>query len=206
MKLFLFDFDGVLVDSLDVYEKTVTDCLKIINQPLPRGREEFLELFEGNFYESLVKRGVDLDKFIVSSVNILAGVDYSEMKPFDAMRPVLDELKKNHPLVVISSNDTPTIQEALRLYNFSGIFQEILGSDFMFSKKEKILYAAKKYSAAPNDIYYIGDTTGDIKEGKQAGIKTVGVTWGWHSKEKMAAVKPDYLFDTPQELLQLNKG
>ena len=204
MKLFLFDFDGVLVDSLDVYEKTVTDCLQKINQPLMRGREEFLELFEGNFYESLAKRGVDLDKFMESSVNILAGVDYSKMKPFGAMLPVLEDLKINHQLIVISSNDSPTIQEALRLYNFNGIFKEILGADFMFSKKEKILYAAKKYSAAPNDIYYIGDTTGDIKEGKQAGIKTVGVTWGWHSKEKMAAAKPDYLFDTPQELLQLN--
>jgi phosphoglycolate phosphatase len=203
MKLFLFDFDGVLVDSLDVYEKTVTDCLRKINQPLTRGREEFLELFEGNFYESLVKRGVDLDKFMESSVNILAEVDYNKMKPFGAMRPVLDELKKNHPLIVISSNDSPTIQEALRLYNFNGIFQEILGSDFMFSKKEKILYAEKKYQTTLQDIYYIGDTTGDIKEGKQAGIKTVGVTWGWHSKEKMAAAKPDYLFDTPQELLQL---
>jgi phosphoglycolate phosphatase len=140
MKLFLFDFDGVLVDSLDVYEKTVTDCLQ----------------------------------------------------------------KINHPLIVISSNDSPTIQEALRLYNFNGIFQEILGSDFMFSKKEKILYAAKKYQTTLQDIYYIGDTTGDIKEGKQARIKTVGITWGWHSREKMAAAKPDYLFDTPQELLQLN--
>ena len=203
MKLFLFDFDGVLVDSLDVYEKTVTDCLQKINQPLTRGREEFLELFEGNFYESLVKRGVDLDKFMESSVNILAEVDYNKMKPFGAMRPVLDELKKNHPLIVISSNDSPTIQEALRLYNFNGIFQEILGSDFMFSKKEKILYAAKKYQTTLQDIYYIGDTTGDIKEGKQARIKTVGITWGWHSREKMAAAKPDYLFDTPQELLQL---
>jgi phosphoglycolate phosphatase len=74
----------------------------------------------------------------------------------------------------------------------------------MFSKKEKILYAAKKYNVALQDIYYIGDTTGDIKEGKQAGVKTVGVTWGWHSKEKMAAAKPDYLFDSSQELLQLN--
>ena len=203
MKLFLFDFDGVLVDSLDVYEKTVTDCLQKINQPLTRGREEFLELFEGNFYESLVKRGVDLDKFMESSVNILAEVDYNKMKPFGAMRPVLDELKKNHPLIVISSNDSPTIQEALLLYNFNGIFQEILGSDFMFSKKEKILYAAKKYQTTLQDIYYIGDTTGDIKEGKQARIKTVGITWGWHSREKMAAAKPDYLFDTPQELLQL---
>jgi phosphoglycolate phosphatase len=204
MKLFLFDFDGVVVDSLEIYEKTVTDCLQKINQPLTRGREEFLELFEDNFYESLEKRGVDLDEFMESSVDILAQVDYSKMKPFGAILPVLNELKNNHPLIVISSNDTPTIQEALRLYNFNGIFQEILGSDFMFSKKEKMLYAAKKYSAAPNDIYYIGDTTGDIKEGKQAGVKTVGVTWGWHSKEKMAATKPDYLFDTPQELLQLN--
>ena len=41
----------------------------------------------------------------------------------------------------------------------------------MFSKKEKILYAAKKYHVALDDIYYIGDTTGDIKEGKQAGVK-----------------------------------
>lgn len=205
MKLLLFDFDGVLVDSLDVYEKTVTDCLAKINQPLTRGREEFLELFEENFYESLVQKGVELKKFMEASVNILARVDYSEMKPFGAMLPVLNELKINHPLIVISSNDTPTIQEALRLYNFNGIFQEILGSDFMLSKKEKILYATKKYQVAPQDIYYIGDTTGDIKEGREAGVKTVGVTWGWHSKEKMAAAKPDYLFDTPQELLQLNK-
>jgi len=204
MKLFLFDFDGVIVDSLEIYEKTVTDCLKKINQPLTRGREEFLELFEGNFYESLVERGIDLDKFMKASVNILAGVDYSKMKPFGAMRPVLDELKKNHPLIVISSNDSPTIQEALRLYNFNGIFQDILGSDFMFSKKEKILYASKKYNVALEDIYYIGDTTGDIKEGKQAGVKTVGVTWGWHSKEKMAEAQPDYLFDNPQQLLTLN--
>lgn len=203
MKLLLFDFDGVLVDSLAVYEKTVTDCLAQINQPLKRGREEFLELFEGNFYERLVEKGIDLKKFMKASVDILAQVNYNEMKPFTAMLPVLTALKNDHVLIVISSNDTPTIAEALRLYNFNGIFREILGSDFMLSKKDKILYAAKKYSTALTDIYYIGDTSGDILEGKQAGIKTVGVTWGWHSKEKMAQAGPDYLLETPQDLLQL---
>jgi phosphoglycolate phosphatase len=204
MKLLLFDFDGVLVDSIDVYEKTVTDCLKQIGQPLTRGREEFLELFEGNFYESLKQQGVNMDKFVAASVDILSKVNYTEMKPFDAIRPVLRELAKNHPMIVISSNDTPTISEALRLYDFEGIFQEILGSDFMLSKKDKILYAAKKYNATISDIYYIGDTTGDMKEGKQAGITTVGVTWGWHSKELMATSQPDYLFDKPEDLLKLN--
>ena len=204
MKFLLFDFDGVLVDSLDVYEKTVTDCLKVINQPLTRGREEFLELFEGNFYESLVQKGVDLGKFVATSVDILSKVNYAEMKPFDAIRPVLRELAKNHSMIVISSNDTPTITEALRLYDFNGIFSEVLGSDFMLSKKDKILHVIEKYNATLQDIYYIGDTTGDIKEGKQAGVKTVGVTWGWHSKEKMAASQPDYLFDQPEDLLKLN--
>jgi len=204
MNLLLFDFDGVLVDSLDVYEKTVTDCLKQIGQPLTRGRAEFLELFDGNFYESLVQHGINMDKFISASADILAKVDYAAMKPFDAIRPVLRELKKKHPMIVISSNDTPTIAEALRLYDFNGIFSDVLGSDFMFSKKDKILHVIKKYDVTLQDIYYIGDTTGDIKEGKQAGVKTVGVTWGWHSKEKMAASQPDYLFDKPEDLLQLN--
>lgn len=205
MKLFLFDFDGVLVDSLDVYEKTVTDCLKKINQPLTRGREEFLELFEGNFYESLVKKGVDLNAFIKASVDILAQVNFKEIKPIAAIVPVVKELHKNHCLIVVSSNDSASIKEALKLFHYDGYFREILGSDFMFSKKEKIIYATKKYQVVPRDIYYVGDTTGDIKEGKQAGVKTVGVTWGWHSREKMALAKPAYLFDNPQELLQLNE-
>jgi len=204
MKLLLFDFDGVLVDSLDVYEKTVTDCLKKIGQPLTRGREQFLELFEGNFYESLKQQGVDMKKFSDASEDILAKVNYADMKPFDAIRPVLRELTKNHPLIVISSNDSPTIKEALRLYDFDGIFDDILGCDFMLSKKDKILHVIRKYSVTLQDIYYIGDTTGDIKEGKQAGVKTVGVTWGWHSKELMATSQPDYLFDKPEDLLKLN--
>jgi phosphoglycolate phosphatase len=202
--LFLFDFDGVLVDSLDVYEKTVTDCLKEINQPLIRDREEFLELFEDNFYESLKNKGVDLDVFMKTAEDILAQVKIKDMKPFPAMAPVIEELHKNHCLIVVSSNDYASIKEALEFLHYDGYFKEILGSDFMFSKKDKILYAAKKYNVALEDIYYIGDTTGDIKEGKQAGIKTVGVIWGWHSKEKMTAAGPDYLFDNPRELLKLN--
>src|SRR4030066_573969 len=113
MKLFLFDFDGVLVDSLDVYEKTVTDCLIKINQPLTRGREEFLELFEGNFYESLVQKGVDLEAFMKASIDILAQVKIKDIKPIEGVVPIVDEMHKNHCLIVISSNESSSIKEAL---------------------------------------------------------------------------------------------
>jgi phosphoglycolate phosphatase len=205
MKLFLFDFDGVLMESLDVYEKTVTLCLEKISKPLTRGREEFLELFEGNFYESLTKRGVDLQEFMAASGDLLAKINYNEIKPVLAMEPVLQEMKKKNILLLISSNDSPTIKEVLSRAYFDNFFQEILGSDFMLSKKDKILYAVNKFRIASADIYYIGDTTGDIMEGKLAGVRTVGVTWGWHSKERMFQAKPDYLFDRPLDLLQLNQ-
>ncbi|HOO35009.1 MAG TPA: HAD family hydrolase [Smithella sp.] len=204
MKLFLFDFDGVLVDSLDVYEKTVKDNLQKIKQPVVQSREEFLELFEDNFYTSLKNKGIDLNVFMKAAEDILAQVRITDMKPFPDVAPVIEALHKNHCLIVVSSNDYASIKEALDLFHFNDYFRDILGSDFMFSKKEKILYAAEKYHVKPNKIYYIGDTTGDIKEGKQAGVKTVGVTWGWHSRERMAAAEPDYLFDTPGELLQLS--
>lgn len=204
MKLFLFDFDGVLVDSLAVYEKTVKDNLQKIHQPIVQTREEFLELFEDNFYESLKNKGIDLDVFMKAAEDILAQVTIKDMKPFPDVAEVIEELHKKHCLIVVSSNDYASIKEALDYFSYDDYFNDILGSDFMFSKKEKILYAAQKYNVPLQDIYYIGDTTGDIKEGKQAGIKTVGVTWGWHSKEKMAAARPDYLYDKPQELLQLN--
>jgi phosphoglycolate phosphatase len=113
-------------------------------------------------------------------------------------------MSKNNILLVISSNDSGTIKEVLERYHFNEYFQGVLGSDFMLSKKDKMLYAVNKYRIAPEDIYYIGDTTGDIAEGKLAGVRTVGVTWGWHNKEKMAQAGPDYLFDRPLDLLQLN--
>ncbi len=205
MKLFLFDFDGVLVESLDIYEKAVSLSLAKMNKPLTRGREDFLELFDGNFYESLTKRGVDLKEFMEVSSGLLEQVDYTEMQPVTAIIDVVEELQKNNILLVISSNYSQTISAALEQFKFNGYFQEVLGSDFLLSKKDKVLYAIKKYQIDPEDIYYIGDTTGDIQEGRAAGVKTVGVTWGWHSKERMAAAQPDYLVNKPQELLQLSQ-
>jgi phosphoglycolate phosphatase len=204
MKLFLFDFDGVLVKSLDIYVKAVCISLGKMKQPLTCSREEFLSMFEGNFYESLMKKGVDLKEFMEISSGVLAQVDYKEMQPVVAMIDVVEQLQRNNILLVISSNHSQTISAALDKFKFNGYFREVLGSDFLFSKKEKILYAVGKYQVNPEDIYYIGDTAGDIVEGKAASVKTVGVTWGWHSKEKMAAAKPDYLFDQPEDLLRLN--
>ncbi len=49
--LLLFDFDGVLVDSLALYSEAVRLILEKIGTPIVKNREDYLSLFVGNFYE-----------------------------------------------------------------------------------------------------------------------------------------------------------
>lgn len=202
-KLFLFDFDGVLVDSLEVYERRVKLCLEKIGSPLIRTREDFLVLFEDNFYAGIVKNGVDLAEFINASKSIPTKDDYDRMTPFAPILPVLQELKRNNTLTVISSNISQVIHAILSRYGFNGCFRDVLGADYGFSKEEKILHAMNSFQIEKERTYYVGDTLGDIKEARLAGVKTVAVTWGWHNKERLETACPDYLIESPHDLLKI---
>ncbi|MDO8723575.1 MAG: HAD family hydrolase [Syntrophales bacterium] len=202
-KLFLFDFDGVLMDSLEIYERAVTLCLEKIGKPIVKNRADFLNLFDENFYEAIVARGIDLEEYMEASKEIVARINYDEMTPFYDLAPVLDKLAKDHTLAVISSNDSQAINAVMSRHKYNGYFEEVFGSDFMFSKREKIIHAMDRFRQERDSTFYIGDTAGDIKEGRMAGVRTVAVTWGWHSREKLEAAAPDYLIDTPEELLQI---
>lgn len=202
-KLFLFDFDGVVVDSLELYEKSVNLCLKKIGKPVTKDRADFLSLFEENFYDAIREKGVDVTEFTKMSASIAPTLNYDEVSPFYDLAPVLEKLKNNNMLVIISSNSNYAINLILSKYNFDRYFQDILGYEFMFSKSEKIIHTMEALSIGNNRTYYIGDTAGDIKEAKKAKVKTVAVTWGWHSKEKLESTEPDYIIDTPGELLEI---
>ncbi len=202
--LFLFDFDGVLVDSLDLYSVAVMECLERIGTPIVKSREEYLELIEGNFYESMAARGVDLAAFSQAAREVLPGIDYDAMKPFPGLIPVLEALQKDHILMVVSSNGYRTIRAMIDRHGFSPYFEEILGSDFRFSKKEKIDHALTKYGIPRERVFYIGDTAGDVLEARAAGVRTVAVTWGWHDRKRLEAVNPDFLVDTPAGLLAVD--
>lgn len=202
-KLLLFDFDGVLADSLELYAEAVTRCLERIGTPIVQTREDYLALFDGNFYESMAAKGVDLAAFAEAGKDIFPGIDRGAMKPFAGLTPVLDALQQEHLLAVVSSNGFRMISSMLAQFGFDGFFREILGSDFLLSKKDKIAHAIAKYGIDREHTFYIGDTAGDILEARGAGVQSVAVTWGWHSRERLVAVRPDFLVDRPEELLRV---
>jgi len=158
-------------------------------------------LFDDNFYSAIVRKGVDLDAFMLAAGPILARVNYAGMNPVQGLLPVITAMSRSHFLAIISSGGEKTIRNQLARFGFDGCFKTILGSDFMLSKIDKINHAVAAFKADKDQTCYICDTTGDVREAKTAGIRTVAVTWGWHSRERLAAARPDYLVDEPEELL-----
>ena len=51
----------------------------------------------------------------------------------------------------------------------------------------------------------IGDTRSDIRHGKAAGVRTVSVTWGYQKRHTLEQEKPDFVVDSPDELLHVLK-
>ncbi len=199
--ILIFDFDGVIADSLDIFmKKVITACKKYGSNQI-NTKEDFLNLFENNLYESLVKQGIHEDKIPNMIEELKIGTkEQNKIKLFDGIKEALLQLSKNHRIFIITSNVTPVVEEFLKS---KGIicFEEVIGADKDTSKVNKINSIKSKFKGA--NYFYIGDTLGDVIEGRKAGIKTIAVTWGWHDENRLKIGKPDYIVSNPKELINL---
>ena len=59
---------------------------------------------------------------------------------------------------------------------------------------------------APEDVAYVGDSNVDMLTGLNAGVRTIGVTWGFRDRAELEAFHPFAVVDTVQELQDLLIG
>ena len=65
------------------------------------------------------------------------------------------------------------------------------------------LGAARALSAKPEECLYFGDSGTDMKTGKAASMRTIGVLWGYRDAEELLRDGADELIASPQEALSL---
>ena len=198
----IFDYDGVLVDSLDIFMDQFLHACKLEGWNQIHSKESFLSLFNGNMYENMMKLGMSKQDILQVVTRVKKGLLTFEktMKFFPQMKETLEALSKENVLLISTSNDTTVVMRFLALQNLS-CFKEVYGSDKHHSKVEKISMIKKKYP--DGSYYYVGDTLGDIEEGKKADINTIAVTWGWHDEKDLKNKNPDYIIHKPTDLLTI---
>ncbi|MBI2630698.1 HAD family hydrolase [Candidatus Nomurabacteria bacterium] len=195
MKLVIFDFDGVLANTIELSYTIHT--AKNPNMTL----EHFKEYSNGNFYENYNKavkegRHIPADDFYG---------DYKKGLDILTIDKILHDsilfLSKKYKLVIISSTNSSFINDFLANENLSGYFADILGADVHTSKALKIKTVLEKYKLDPSNCVFVTDTLGDIKEARECSVQSIAVTWGLHDKSILEKGNPVKIIDNPQDLV-----
>ena len=197
-KLIMFDFDGVIVDSLDHQCRAFVETLRAEGFADLATAERFLEFTESNWFEALA--AADVPPSVVSEVeNAFSAAPSPGL--FPEMATVVERLAAAHRVIVITSSRTDVVERVLAEHSVRGV-AEVIGGDQDESKTRKIDNTRRRFGRALA-AWYVGDTVGDILEARRAGVGTVGVAWGWHGVERLRRANPDHMAHAPSDLLDL---
>jgi len=196
MKLVIFDFDGVLVNTTELIFKILKDENGNLTLDL------FKDFSNGNIHNTIGDA--------IKNNNFSKPDDYHELYDdglstiniHDILRDTILKLKDNYKLSIISSSWGDIISSFLKKENLTNYFDDILGFDIHTSKVVKIKSLLEKYNVLPKDAVFITDSLGDILESNECDVKSIGVTWGLHDKKTLEKGNPVAIIDDPRELLK----
>lgn len=115
-------------------------------------------------------------------------------------------LKQNGIHTAAITSRGQTAQPTLELTGLSTYLDLIIGSEDVENLKphpEGINKALAHFALPPLDACMVGDTIVDIQAGKNAGVHTVGVTYGFYAPDALRESKPDFLIGDIQDILPL---
>jgi phosphoglycolate phosphatase len=204
-KTLVFDFDGTIADTLGetrlIFNKIAPDygIREVGEHELDRLRhlslKELLDHLQipKRRVPALLARGTGMMRGNITQLQLIAG-----------MAEVLVELRRHvHCFGILTSNATPNVDLFLRTHGLRDQFDFISSTSKLSGKSKHLRAILKTFSLRPEQLLYIGDELRDVKASQKAGIPIAAVTWGFNSRESLAAADPNYLFNHPTDFLHL---
>jgi phosphoglycolate phosphatase len=205
MPLILFDFDGVLADTLgDLLQFGQEACNELGVKHIAT-KDDLSSLEVMSFATYGQQMGVPdhlIDEFVRRCLAKF-GTKQSPPEIFTGLNDVVRGLFKSNIIGVITGNSTENVKAFLAEHCLAECICAIYGVDTPGSKVEKILQAQSQFSTEGKMVFMVGDSASDVRAAKQAGIKSIAVTWGHQSAETLLRAGPDYLIYSPTELLKV---
>lgn len=173
----LFDLDGVLIDSENLY----TDFWKEIDLIYPTGIIDFEYVIKGNALFKILNTyfAHDVHQDIINRVHAFENDIYYPI--YDGVTDFLSQLKDvGIPSAIVTSSDNVKMESLYKQHpGFKDYFNAIVtGSDVTKSKPDPqgYLIAAKMIDRAPSDCYVFEDSIQGLKAGMDSGATVIGLT------------------------------
>lgn len=204
--LLIFDYDGVIVDSCDLLLDICTEAQSQLNCGRVPTLMDFQTSANLTFNALGQAIGIPDNKLALFEANIFKlQQEKWQVKPFLGMIDLLLEQAKTNILTVVTASNSLAVKSALIDLGLKTAINQVMGGESGIDKATQITKLQKMYSFPLGETFMIGDTRGDIRAGKIAGVYTIAVTWGYQSFETLHQEKPDMVVDSPQKLHQFFK-
>lgn len=212
IKLCIFDLDGTVLDTVETIAYYGNYALSK-NGIEPIASEEY-KYFAGNGAVNLIKRALRFrDQLTDENFQKVfhdydtaynANTSYKSQK-FDGMQEALDAIKAMGVEMAILSNKPHFATQGVITSLFGeGYFARVYGQREGVPIKPDpaaVTQIMDELGVTPEECLYFGDTGTDMKTGKNAGIYTVGVLWGFRGKEELLENGADITIAHPSELV-----
>lgn len=211
INLLIFDLDGTLIDS----KRDIATCVNLTLRDLhlPAVSEEVVYSYVGHGVRDLIEKSVgdgqgDRARFneglkIFKQYYLSHLLD--ETCPFPGIVDILRHFSDRKKAVLTNKPQefTDPILKGLDLIKY---FDLIVGAEAGFPKKPDptaVIHIMENLQCPPDRTVLIGDSAVDIETGKNAGILTCGVFYGFRPAEEIRAAGPNYAAMRPDDIARL---
>lgn len=213
MKACIFDLDGTLTDTLESLAYSVKATLREMD--LPEITTDECRRFVGDGARCLMERslratGEENVKRIEEAMEIYGRI-FDEnctyhVTPYEGICQILSDLKKEGVKLAVLSNkpDQQTVKVVHEIFG-EDVFDYAQGQIENIKRKPEpdgIYCLLEKMNVTKEECLYVGDSEVDVKTGKNAGLKTICVLWGFRDRKTLEAAGAQVMIDRPEELLQ----
>ena len=211
IKACIFDLDGTVMDTLSSIAYFVNYTLEKLG--LDEIEEEKFKYFVGNgrsklLHRSLEYRGADTEDMFRKACEIYDRAYENNFMyktcAFEGIEEQIRKIKEKGIKVAVLSNKPDNVTRF--------IVEETFGKDFfdhvqgqiegipLKPSPESFLHITNCLRAQPSECVMIGDTNVDIQTGKNAGAHTLGVLWGFRTREELEEAGAEKIADKPSEI------
>lgn len=212
-RLFIFDLDGTLLDTLGDLAAATNHALHQHGYPEhPLNEYRF---FVGNGITRLIERALPQEarqQEIITRIRA-AFVSYYQQHKTDLTRPypgipeVLSKLHDQGILLAVASNKYQLgTTELIRYYFGDQLFKLVLGQcEGIPTKPDPAIVREilRETGISPSDTLYAGDSGVDMQTARRAGLLSIGVTWGFRPRAELEENGACRLVDNPADLISL---
>lgn len=209
----LFDLDGTLTDPFEGITNSVVHALKRYNIEVTDKRElrsfigpplveSFMKYF--NFTEADAKNAVEVYREHFGTKGLF------ENELYEGIPNMLSELKSRGKTVIMATSKPEVYARRIaEHFDIAKYFDYIAGSELngqRIAKTEVIEYALSSLGISDRrNCLMIGDRLHDINGAKKSDIHSVGVLWGYGSREELEEAGADYICSSVENLIDIIK-